>query len=201
MDTTPRPKNPSRLPIVLLVAAFLLAVAGAAVLARQEHRLKFQLGLANAGLAAAKSDLAAAHSQITQIQARLDAATAENARWQAQMQQLVRLFSQSRRQFGKSNRLPIYAGFSRVPSPPGTAAPPAFKLRVRTMLPGQLKITVKSSSSGREKTTAFTIGRFWTDPDTFAPGDKIEISTEGYPPVRLQAPPIPPPAPASPAKQ
>jgi hypothetical protein len=201
MDTTPKTGGRSRLPIVLLLAAFLLAVAGAAVLARQEHRLKFQLGLAGAALTSAKADLAATQAQIAQIQAKLDEATAEKGRLQLQLQQLARIFSQSRRQFGKSGRLPIYAGFYRVPPPSGTAAPAAFKLRVRTLLPGQLKISVKSSSSGQDKTSAFTIGRFWTDPDTFAPGDKIEISTEGYPPVRLQAPPAPPPSTASPAKQ
>lgn len=200
MDTNPTPRNPARLPIILLLALFVLAALVSAALAHRDHRLKFQLGLANTSLAAARSDLAtananlaAAQAQIAQLQAKVDAANGSVARYQAQIQQLAHMFGQSQRPYGKGHRMPVFAGFSRVPAQPGQPPPAEFKLRVRSMVAGPLQVTVKSTSSGKEKSEAYTINHFWTDPDNFAPGDKIEISTEGYPPLKLTVPALPPP--------
>jgi hypothetical protein len=199
MDTNSKSPNASRLPVVLLTAALILVAAVAVALAHRDHRLKFQLGLANANLAAAranlataKSDLAAAQAQVAQVQTKLDAAIATSSRLQAQMQQLAHMFGQSQHPFGRSHRLPVFAGFSPQPAQPGKPAPASFRLRVRSLVPGPFQITVKTSSSGKDKTSAFTISRFWTDPDSFAPGDKVEISSEGYPPMRLTVPNLPP---------
>jgi hypothetical protein len=198
MDTPPKPQSPSRLPIVLLTAGLVLCAFGAAAFAHRAHRFKFQLALANSNLAAAqadlasaKSDLSSAQAQILQLQAKLDTATATSTRLQAQMQQLARMFGQQR-QFGRSHRLPVFAGFARAPAAPGSPPTPAFKLRVRSLVVGPLQISVKSSGSQPPKTASYMISRFWTDPDVFKPGDKIEISSEGYAPMRLTVPALPP---------
>ncbi len=200
MDTNSKSPSPTRLPIVVLTAALILVAAVAVAFAHRDHRLKFQLGLANTGLATAqadlataKSDLASAQAQVAQLQTKLDTANGSVARYQAQVQQLARMFGQSQRPYGKGHRIPVFAGFSRAPALPGQSAPTAFNLRVRSMVAGPLPITVKTTSSGKEKTATYTISHFWTDPDTFAPGDKIELSTEGYPPMRLTVPAFPPP--------
>jgi hypothetical protein len=176
-----------------------LVALAALALAHRNHRLKFQLGLANtnlvaaqADLATAKADLAAAQAQIAQLGTKLDAANANAARQQAQVQQFARMFGQSQRPYGKSHRMPVFAGFSRVPAQPGQPPTAAFKLRVRSLVAGPLQITVKSGPPGKEKTASYTINHFWTGPDTFAPGDKIEISSEGFPPLRLTVPAMPP---------
>jgi len=184
MDSNP--KNVSRLPVVIVALALAAAAAAVAVLYRENHRLKFQLSLAVAEGAQLKSDGA-------RLQAGLDQANANATRLQAQVQQLARLYAQASRNNG--HRMPVFAGFARVPVKPGQPPAQSFQLRIRSLVPGQLHVSIKTTIGGRETTTPYTISRIWTAPDVFGPGDKAEIAVDGYSPLRLIVPNFPRPPP------